>query len=141
MDMAPDGEPVLDPKNHVASVAKAIRLLELFTHEQPELNLGPATARWLNECFAAIDRVMQPDHLAEIMIPTLVLAPTQDVIVPYAAQERLTRHFRAGQLITVTGARHELLQERDQYRAQAFAAIDAFIPGSDVATSLVASEA
>ena len=82
--------------------------------EHPELNLGPPTARWLNECFAAIDRVMQPDHLAEIMIPTLVLAPTQDVIVPYAAQERLTRHFRAGQLITVTGSRHELLQERDQ---------------------------
>ena len=109
--------------------------------EHPELNLGPPTARWLNECFAAIDRVMQPDHLAEIMIPTLVLAPTQDVIVPYAAQERLTRHFRAGQLITVTGSRHELLQERDQYRAQAFAAIDAFIPGSDVAASLVASEA
>jgi DNA-binding IclR family transcriptional regulator len=43
--MAPHAEPVLDPKNHVASVVKAIRLLELFTHEQPELNLETIVRR------------------------------------------------------------------------------------------------
>ena len=34
-------------------------------------------------------------------------------------------------LIEIDGARHELFQEADRYRAQAMAAIDAFIPGSD----------
>ena len=54
-----------------------------------------------------------------------------DGVVPYMAQEALARNFRAGQLVTITGARHELFQERDIYRAQAMAAIEAFIPGSE----------
>jgi len=41
-------------------------------------------------------------------------------------QEELSRNFRAAQLIPVIGARHELFQERDIYRAQALAALDAF---------------
>lgn len=43
--MAPDEEPVLDPKNHVASVVKAVRLLELFSHDEPELNLETIVRR------------------------------------------------------------------------------------------------
>ena len=38
-----------------------------------------------------------------------------------------------GRIITIDGARHELLQEADIYREQVLAAIDAFIPGSDEA--------
>lgn len=97
----------------------------------PELALGAPTARWLREAMTAIKRVSHPEHLASIMIPTLLIAPTQDRIIPYSAQEGLSRHFRAGQLIPVPGARHEVLQERDTYRDQAMAAINAFFPGSD----------
>jgi IclR family KDG regulon transcriptional repressor len=43
--MTPDEEPVLDPKNHVASVVKAVRLLELFSHDEPELNLETLVRR------------------------------------------------------------------------------------------------
>lgn len=38
-------EPIIDPKNHVASVVKAIGLLELFTNEQPELSLATIVER------------------------------------------------------------------------------------------------
>ncbi|MBB4952508.1 lysophospholipase [Agrobacterium vitis] len=97
----------------------------------PELALGPPTARWLHECGKAIERVNDPAHLTQITIPTLLLAPMLDGVVPFSAQEHLARHFRAGQLLSVPGARHELLQEEDRYRQQALAAIHAFIPGSD----------
>ncbi len=97
----------------------------------PELALGPPTARWLHECAKAIDRVCDPAHLTQITIPTLLLAPMLDGVVPFQAQEHLARHFRAGQLLSIPGARHEVLQEADRYRQQALAAIHAFIPGSD----------
>ncbi len=97
----------------------------------PELALGPPTCRWLHEAFLAIDRVTRPDHLTRITIPTLVLAPTMDQLVPFDCQERLARQFRACQLVPVAGARHEIFQERDIFRAQAIGAITAFIPGSD----------
>ncbi|AXV16183.1 lysophospholipase [Neorhizobium sp. SOG26] len=106
------------------------RNLEII-NAHPELTVGAPTARWLHETFKAMKRVNNQAHLTQITIPTLILAPVLDPIVPYRAQEELSRNFRAGQLVTINGARHELFQERDIYRAQAMAAIDAFMPGQD----------
>ena len=47
------------------------------------------------------------------------------------ANSRRSRNFRAAQLITITGGRHELLQEKNIYRAQVMAALEAFMPGLD----------
>lgn len=97
----------------------------------PDLGLGPPSCRWLSEAFRTMDRVSRPDHLTRITIPTLILAPTMDKLVPFAAQEALARKFRACQLIPIAGSGHEIFQERDIFRAQALGAIAAFMPGSD----------
>lgn len=117
--------------NPLTSDAERFRRNTEIIDAHPQLTVGPPTARWLHETFKAARRVTSQTHLTKIHIPTLILAPVLDGIVPYAAQEELSRNFRAGQLVTVTGARHELLQERDIYRAQALAAIEAFMPGLD----------
>jgi lysophospholipase len=98
---------------------------------RPDLTIGPPTARWLYETLKTASRVSSQAHLTKITIPTLLIAPMLDGVVPYLAQERLSRNFRAGQLITITGARHEIFQERDIFRAQALSAIAAFMPGSE----------
>ena len=97
-------------------------------------------ARDVDEVLAAVGleeqagrRIASQGHLTSITIPTLILAPMRDGIVPYAKQEELARNFRAGQLVNIIGGRHELFSEDDVYRAQALAAIEAFIPGSDAA--------
>lgn len=99
--------------------------------EHPELALGPPTARWLYESQKAIDEIRRPGHLASITVPTVVIAPGNDPIVPFHFQESLAQYFRAGQLVPVPGARHEILQEQDRYRKQALAAIFAFMPGGE----------
>ena len=112
-----------DPKRYLRN--------QTIYRTHPELSIGPPTARWIHEMVKAIDRVRTMEHLGKIMVPTLILAPTLDGIVPYAAMEELSQKFRAGKLLTVHGSRHEILQERDLFRNQALAAIEAFIPGSD----------
>ncbi len=107
----------------------------------PQLCLGPPTARWLSQALRAIERVNRPEHLFSIPIPTVLIAPTRDGVVPYADQERLSRYFRAAQLVPIHCAKHEILQERDIYRNQALAAIHAFIPGSDTETNAYEVEA
>lgn len=94
--------------------------------KMPELFIGSPTARWVYETMKAASRVTKQEHLTHIHVPTLLLAPVLDPITPYGAQEELSRNFRAAQLIPVTGARHELLHERDIFRSQALAAIEAF---------------
>lgn len=93
-----------------------------------DLGIGPPTARWLNEIRKAMAKALRPEHLTRITVPTLVLAPVRDGVVPFAAMERLTQMFRASRLVPITGARHELLMESDRYRAQAMAALLAFLP-------------
>ncbi|MQW88043.1 alpha/beta fold hydrolase [Sinorhizobium saheli] len=102
-----------------------------LTEACPELRIGPPTARWLTEAFRTIRRVIRREHLTRITVPTVILAPTAERLVPYLAVERMAGNFRAGHLIPIDGARHELLQEADRYRAQAMAAILAFLPGAD----------
>jgi lysophospholipase len=97
----------------------------------PELTVGAPTAGWVHETLRAGRRVSSQAHLTRITIPTLIIAPVLDGVVPYSAQEELSRNFRAAQLITITGGRHELLQEKNIYRAQVMAALEAFMPGLD----------
>ncbi len=97
----------------------------------PQLAVGPPTFRWLHEMLKAADRASLQEHMTQITIPTLILSPVLDSIIPYSVQEELSRNFRAGQLVTINGARHEIFQERSVYRAQALAAIEAFMPGLD----------
>lgn len=126
-----DGPPLPFDDNPLTSDINRFDRNAALIAAHPELALGPPTARWLYEAQKAIARVSKPGHLTKITVPTVIISPVRDTVVSYAAQERLSQHFRAGQLVPVPGARHEVLQERDRFRCQALAAIEAFIPGGD----------
>jgi len=126
------GDPSLEfAHNVVTSDARRFARNAAIYAEHPELAISWPTARWLDEALKTMRRVTHQDHLTRIRIPTLLLCPTADPLVPRKAVGDLARIFRAARLIEIDGARHELLQEADRYRAQALAAIEAFIPGSD----------
>ncbi|MBX3530114.1 MAG: alpha/beta hydrolase [Rhizobiaceae bacterium] len=96
----------------------------------PELALAGPTASWVYASCRAIEKIEDPDFLARINVPTLIMAAGADEVVSTPAIERLVMRLRAGSLITIDGARHEMLQESDLYREQVLAAFDAFVPGS-----------
>lgn len=96
--------------------------------EHPDLRTGPPTASWLAEVLTAMRRVTRFEHLHTVRVPTLVLAAGADRIVPLRDIEAFANRFRAGDVVVIDHARHELLQEDDRSREAALAAIDAFIP-------------
>ena len=98
---------------------------------QPSLAMGGPTATWVNRVCIAVEQVTEPDFMARIQIPILFVAAGADTVVSTATIERYARGLRSGAVVTIDGARHELLQEADLYREQFLAAFDAFIPGSD----------
>ena len=123
-------------QNNVSSDPVRYERNRHIVQTHPELGLGPPTARWISVMIDTIERVMTIDFLKRIEIPSLILAPSADKVVPFAAYEELSQKFRAGKLIAIAGAAHEVLQERDVFRVQALAAIDAFIPGSEADPAL-----
>ena len=78
----------------------------------------------------ASEAVSDPDFVAAIQVPMLVIAAGADKVVSTKAVEAYARRLRLGSLLMIDGAHHEILQEADMYREQFLAAFDAFIPGT-----------
>lgn len=98
--------------------------------QRRNLALGGPTARWVHASCVAGQKVQDPDFKAKIQVPTLIVTAGADRIVSNETVERFIVGMRSTALVTIDGARHEILQEADVYREQFWAAFDAFVPGS-----------
>lgn len=96
----------------------------------PELALGGPSAAWTTAVMDAIDTVNDPDHLARTIIPSLILIAGDDQVVSTDAIRVFAENLRSASVLTIDGARHELLQEADVFREQFFAAFHAYVPGT-----------
>ena len=111
-------------------LARYMRNVQIYT-TYPRLGLGGPTIAWIHAACVAVEKVHDPAFMARIQIPMLFIAAGSDDVVDTAAIEDYVRHLRAGSLLTLDGARHEVWQEADIFREQLLAAFDAFIPGTD----------
>ncbi|HXW71679.1 MAG TPA: alpha/beta hydrolase [Methylocella sp.] len=104
---------------------RCVRILEAL----PELTISGPTIGWVNAAFHLMRRFEDPAYARRITIPTLIVAPGNDRLVDAVATEDFASRLKAGKCITLPGARHEILMERDIYRQRFWAAFDAFLPG------------
>ena len=98
--------------------------------EDPTLGLGSPTVAWADTAFSAMRGFRASNYPLEIRQPILMLAASNDTIVSTSAIEEFAYHLRAGSHLVIAGSKHEILQEQDRYRAQFWAAFDAFVPGT-----------
>src|ERR1700730_12438057 len=98
--------------------------------EDPTLGIGSPTVAWADTAFRAMHGFRASTYPLEIRQPILMLAASNDTIVSTPAIEEFAYHLRAGSHLVIAGAKHEILQEQDRYRAQFWAAFDAFVPGT-----------
>ena len=100
------------------------------THAHPGLGIGAPTIGWLHQATLAMAELARPETEMKIRQPLLIVAAGAERLVSNTAIEHLSSRLIAGAHVVVPAGRHELLMERDIFRAQFFAAFDAFIPGS-----------
>ncbi len=116
--------------NHLTSdpvrYARSAAVLEV----EPGLGLAAPTVGWTAAAFTAMRAFAEAGYASQIRQPLLLIAAGRDEVVSTPAVEDFALHLRAGAHLIVPGARHEILQEQDHYRAQFWAAFDAFVPGS-----------
>ncbi len=108
--------------------ARYTRIASVVTAEA-SIALGGLTLGWLHAAFRQTQRYADPNFPRATTVPTLVVASGADRVTDTRATERFSERLRAGRLIVIDGAEHELLMERDVFRDQFWAAFDAFIPG------------
>ena len=113
-----------DPRRYARNVG--------IVDQHPTLGIGSPTVAWLDAAFETIISFRGEDYLPHIDQPTLMLAAGADGVVAPAAIARFAARLPAGSSSVIEGARHEILQENDDYRAQFWAAFDAFVPGVSI---------
>ncbi len=118
--------------NKLTSDPERYRRNSRLYEEHPLLGLGGPTVTWVHAACRAMSDVVDPEFVAKIQVPALIIAAGNDRVVSTPAIENFVRSLRSGALVTIDGASHEILQEADTFREQLFAAFDAFIPGSSV---------
>lgn len=97
----------------------------------PQLFVGPPTNGWLHAALGSLRLLQNPAVAAAIRTPTLMFAAARDRIVDGGAITRLASRLPTAHVVTLDGARHEILMERDAIRDAFFAAFDAFVPGTE----------
>ena len=98
--------------------------------EDPTLGLASPTVAWADTAFRAMNSFRATHYPSQIRQPILMLAASNDTVVSTPAIEEFAYHLRAGSHLVIAGSKHEILQEQDRYRAQFWAAFDAFVPGT-----------
>ncbi|MDQ0468193.1 alpha/beta fold hydrolase [Labrys wisconsinensis] len=117
-----EGNPVTSDRTryaHAAAVAEAA----------PKLAIGGPTIGWVRAAFRAMDTLGDPGFGQDWRMPTLAVLAGEDRVVSTLAAESFVRKLRATRAVTVPGALHEVMQERDGLRDRFWAAFDAFVPG------------
>ena len=98
--------------------------------EDPRVGIAAPTVAWADTAFRAMHGFRETHYPARIRQPILMLAAGADAVVSTPAIEEFAYHLRGSSHLVIPGARHEILQEQNRYRAQFWAAFDAFVPGS-----------
>jgi len=95
--------------------------------QEPRLALAGPTNGWIAAAADTIDAFLKPGALAHVRIPILVASAGQEALVDNASQRRVAEQLPNAKYITIEGAKHEILMERDELRVQFWTAFDEFI--------------
>ena len=118
------GIPVPFEGNKLTSDPERFRLWAEYFQTVPELRVAGPTIRWLAESVRAMDHVNR--EARRLDVPALLVAPGGDPIVDPASIREFAA--RAGvDVLTIPGARHEVVMEVDRYRDAFLAELDGWL--------------
>jgi lysophospholipase len=112
--------------NHLTHSEVRYQLFRQLYQQQPALQLGGVSVRWLKQALLAIDMLQQAPALT---LPQLIIQATADPVVDNKQQQAYQQKHQGQpcELVQVQGALHELIFESDPLRDQLFSAINRFM--------------
>jgi lysophospholipase len=111
----------------VTSDPQRFERTQMLLREQPDLRLAGATWGWLAAALRSMDW-LKP-RAAEIATPLLVVGAGKDRICITPAAKAFAAAAPHADYVEIPEAEHEILAERNEIRAQFWAAFDAFMKG------------
>lgn len=94
--------------------------------EEPDLGLGGVTWHWLREAMDSVGMVMSPRRVKALSCPILIASASEEAFVDPRSHKRLADLSPQVSLEVFEGARHEILQEKDEFRQRFWTVFDRF---------------
>jgi lysophospholipase len=94
---------------------------------EPELGIGDPTIGWVDAAFEAMANFSEENFGQANRTPVLMVIAGADTVVSPRASAELAHRMRGASAMTLPGARHEILMERDPFQTEFWAAFDAFM--------------
>jgi len=98
-----------------------------FLAAHPALRLGAPTWGWVAAALRSIRRLARPAVAMRITTPALICGAGEDLICITADTQRFAAAMPNCRYLEIADARHEILMERDVFRAQFWAEFDQFM--------------
>lgn len=92
---------------------------------EPRLAVGEPTVGWVVSSLNVTHEFFEPGALDAVRdLPSVIAVADDETIVKKSSQKKLARRFKAGKLLQIDGAKHEILMETDERRTKFWAAFD-----------------
>lgn len=111
----------------VTSDPQRFERTQALLRENPDLRLAGATWSWLSAAIRSIRWLSAPGRAESIATSTLIVGAGDDRICITPAARAFAARMPQGRYIEIAGAGHEVLMERNVYRAEFWAAFDGFL--------------
>jgi lysophospholipase len=95
--------------------------------EEPRLALAGPTLGWVASAADVTESFQQPGALAHVRIPVLIATAGEEQLVDNASHPVVANALPQARHITIAGAKHEILMERDEFRALFWQAFDELV--------------
>jgi lysophospholipase len=95
--------------------------------EEPRLALAGPTIGWVAAAADATEAFLQPNALAHVRIPILVATAADEQLVDNSSHPAVVEQLPNATHVTIAGAKHEILMERDEKRTEFWAAFDQLV--------------
>ena len=95
--------------------------------EEPRLALAGPTIGWVAAAADVTESFQAPGALAHVRIPVLIATAGEEQLVDNASHPIVANALPQARHITIAGAKHEILMERDEFRALFWQAFDELV--------------
>ncbi len=113
--------------NRLTSDSARFYQIRRLAADNPRLTAPRITFGWLDATFESIDALQAAGYAENIATPVLFASAGRDRVVGGEAAARFGRRLPRCRMVTIEGALHEILQERENFRRRFWRAFDAFL--------------
>ncbi len=92
--------------------------------EEPRLAMAGPTVGWVAAAADATEGFLQPSGLAHLRMPITIVTAAQELLVDNKTHDAVAAMLPSATHVTISGAKHEILMETDDIRAQFWTAFD-----------------